>query len=138
LRKVTVFALPEAVPSHVDRGAKPRIVGVECGNLRCVGGLEQLPDEYAAVHVELATDGVPVSGLDAVPPRAGPARGCGCRGPGLYRAHAAASRESAPRCRARSASSATTTTGRLTRLTPTPGTAAGAPARDTLVRSSTR
>ena len=97
LGEVAVLAFAEPVPGHVDGRPEAGAVAVQRRDLGCLVGVEQRPDQAAAVGVQISADTIPVGGPGPVPPRRGAtgadgAWSLGCLGCGV--AHAAASRAS--------------------------------------------
>src|SRR6516165_1275362 len=66
--EVAVFSLPVAVPTHVNRGAKQAVVGVEIADRVALGGGNELWEQCAPNVVHVGGDRNPVSGIDALAP----------------------------------------------------------------------
>jgi len=65
IRKVFVFAAPEAVASHHDRAAEMCVIGIERGDRAAFVRREQTLQHAAALRVEIVRDTRPVDRIDA-------------------------------------------------------------------------
>src|SRR5439155_18504852 len=69
--EVSVLALAEAVPSHVDRAAEQLVAWVHRPKVPGLLVREQFGQKRTAVLVDLVGDAVPVAGVDSVLPDVG-------------------------------------------------------------------